>query len=467
MEPQIFEYARYYRRDQLVVDERYNQRQYYGNLQELGHSVDKVGGFLLSLFAVPVDRINPKSDTPAPSEKVSIRDGFRRCRAFDDGCVTTLIEHWPIVVLADEHGYPLPESVVRRYMAVVNRKRKSWTPLEDARYFEAQINDALATELAAINYARETAGQGPLHSLSAADEKAEREKAIRALAEDDGVTPLTIRHRLELLELPGCVQKAIASDLVPADSARERFRGLAEDEALRLLRLAAEKNQFTLPVDIAGEVHTHRGTTPSVAEAPPQTAPQIPAPRSAPPAGALPRPNTKGTVRTLASGSVRTSNPTSPLPDLQAVPDQDDGSGDDYSNVTAMEGLFDDDGPSLATSPETQAETSSAEDLVAPATDATARPDHPTIPLAEPVAPITGEPSLRKAGKRKLSAGALDEARAELGHGAAKKVRLRSSRDVERALIAYQQRARDGDDAATSVIQFIRWLMRELKELPS
>lgn len=224
--------AREYRFDQIIVGT--NDRTYMGDLPGLGRSLDK--GQFIRMIGVPEHR---------NADNVVMYDGLRRHECVKLGYAPKFAarNRFRFDVLVDENGDAAPEDIVLDYMAEVNQRRQNWSPIEMGRHYHRKIERAITVELEGHE------GLTEVQVLSKTGRI--RSAVIRALSRNDGVSARTIRYRLELIELPGCVQVAVASGMLSEQAARG-FKDLDDKVAERLLKLVAKRADMTL-ADIVGE----------------------------------------------------------------------------------------------------------------------------------------------------------------------------------------------------------------------
>lgn len=422
-------------RAQLVVDERYNQRERYqdSELTELAASLNDKG------------QLVPMYGTRLPDDRrLGVRDGFCRMACVDRGLAPDFakIDQYKIIVLTDHLGNPLPEREIRRYCATVNRKRRNWSELEEARFYQAEIEDALTERLWEINREREQKKQPKLDSLPPSEEKRVRGLTVSALAVEEGVTEMTVYGRLQLLQLPPTVRACVRRRVLRINAAMQ-FKGMNDDEVRRALNSAVrdEENKifdfdallrgqgnYLVPLDAAAASAQPGATHAAVPAAP--SAPSTP--RQGPPARSVP-------MSPTMQKAVRNAPETTPA--LVAPPTRNGGTRVPSSPAVSI------------TPPQSP-----------PITPPTQSP--PTPPPTQAVT----EPNLR------IRTSAVDRAIRKTVPEAAKRKkhrklavdRPRSRRELAEAIAHYEERkrAKRRPEQAAYALKVLRWVLRELESLP-
>lgn len=208
-------------RKRLVVDPDKNPRKYKGELEPIGVSLDKQGQTdPLIVVPVPGARKN-KSD-------LGVRDGFRRTAAIDEGycpAFRTADRIWVHILRTADGGAPA-EIEVQRYCATRNNVRLNWSEIEQASYFRMEIEHSLRVEAAKVE-------------LSTTQRKRLRARTIELLGSMFGLTPRTVRLRLQLLTFSAEIQRAILTKKISIAVAMKMLRAKAPPEdMLRLLKKA-------------------------------------------------------------------------------------------------------------------------------------------------------------------------------------------------------------------------------------
>lgn len=237
----VYEHKVIYPRSAIVVDERYNPRDDYIGIEQIATSLE-----LRS-------QLQPIYATPVGDRQVAVRDGYTRIRCVDTGLCPKFAEkdEWKIIILHDGPASPgkplkpLPERIIRRYCATINRHRRNWTELEEGRYFQAEVEETLALELLAYNERRRKEQLPPVKELPAGEYRKLRRQVVEALAQDEGITTVTVNERIKLLELPASIRKALRKRLIPISTAKQ-FHGVEDEEARRLLSGLVQQQGYEL-----------------------------------------------------------------------------------------------------------------------------------------------------------------------------------------------------------------------------
>lgn len=229
------------RRKDIEVAHDLNQRRYLGNLPRMGASLEKEG------------QTNPLICVPRASKKgprFSLRDGFRRVTAVDQGYAPGFArsDRWMVVLLTRQDGSLPSDAEVRRYCRATNNVRENWTDIEEAEYYEAEIREML----------------GDVESLGPREHARRRADAIRKLAKEDGVSDRTVRYRLDLLRLPAAIQEKVASGHMTSSAAREMLGAhLNDDEMVSVIEEAAIEEKVDLSESqLPGDLDLRRPSTP-------------------------------------------------------------------------------------------------------------------------------------------------------------------------------------------------------------
>lgn len=217
-------------RNQLKIDKSLNPRQNYGNLGRLGAALDACQQ-TTPIIVVP---------DPMDSEVYWVRDGFRRIIAVDQGYAPHFESRntwWKCIVLRTPAGITPPERDIRRWCATTNINRKNWLPVERAKFYDLEIQDAITDRIDEIN--SKLAPEHHITKLTAKDEGKIRKETMLQLAAMEGFKcDQTIRNHLELLKCPPCIKIQLYKNNLSANAAK-RFVGMSEEQAQEILRKAA------------------------------------------------------------------------------------------------------------------------------------------------------------------------------------------------------------------------------------
>lgn len=218
-------------RDRLFLEKKPNNRIVAGDLKGLGKSLDKDG----QKVPLVATRLSDHED------HFAIYDGERRIISVDRGFAGSFrkTNEYSILLLSTPEGRVPDSASVLRYCANLPFVRKTWTVLDEARYYQTEIDLALASQLAEENRKRKDKGIPALGSLGAKQARSIRASTIKLLADDERVNPNTVRNRLKLLDLSPVVQEQLASGNLTADAAL-RFEGVDDGNAFEMLKSAAD-----------------------------------------------------------------------------------------------------------------------------------------------------------------------------------------------------------------------------------
>lgn len=206
-------------RDRLVVQPVFNRRRWKdgATIQRIGASLDADG------------QTQPLTAIPLPDGRLSVRDGHQRLEAVDSGKAPVFARRnvWRVEVLTTECGEAPPEREVQRWCRATNCERKNWSELEEAEWYQAEIDYE-------IEEARAAKGK-----LTAVAEGQIRADVIRRLAAEKRVTARTVRYRLKILQMPVEVQRMVANGEMKLGAVQRLVaEGLPREEVLDVVARA-------------------------------------------------------------------------------------------------------------------------------------------------------------------------------------------------------------------------------------
>ncbi len=207
-------------RQNLLTDTSRRRSRFDGNLPLLGNSLNVQQ---TTAMVVTEDRPN--------ANKFRLWDGYRRLLSVDRGYAQRFAKRnrFKLLVVQDDNGGPASDAQLRQLCATTPQLRDTWSPLEEAKYYQSVISQRL----------KEFLLQKGLPQLEASVERSLRRATIDRLAALEGrKSGQTVRNRLKLLELPDIIQDQLERGNLSADAAF-RLEGVSPEEAEEVLNIAA------------------------------------------------------------------------------------------------------------------------------------------------------------------------------------------------------------------------------------
>lgn len=167
----------------------------------------------------------PLTATPGARGRLYVGDGYRRVTASDQGFCPdfTELDSWWVVVVTHANDEPLSYMELWRYCEATNTVRENWSLIDEARYYQAEVETAIAEYVTRNGNAR----------LDGRTRKLLRGDVVRQLAAARDKSDRYIWERLSFLGLPESVQQLIEDGVLGTRTLRSLVRSRLPEGEMR------------------------------------------------------------------------------------------------------------------------------------------------------------------------------------------------------------------------------------------